>query len=275
MTLYPPPSPSVQTESQPTSVRKSTRPNLLYKSNQTEQKCIICDNHRYIKGRLPQLINIALKRAVDETYAAESTLKEYAEIHLKLHNEKYIDSAHRILLVLGISSLFAADVSYHKSCYDGFRSSWWKTKLENKSTTQVLDNKEDPLQELFRLIQFHIVQKHGIYTLAQLHDFYEEISAERETKSTLRSIDLKNKLVEKFDDKLKFMKSSQSSTSNTLKFVMSVDKSVLPNCLFTVLLGGGIQKSLLVKSCGPVVSAEIQIDYLRKNANGLRHHRTY
>ena len=76
------PSPSVQTESQPTSARKSTRQNLLYKSNQIEQNCIICNNHRYIKGRLDQLINIALERAVDGTYVAESTLKEYAEIHL-------------------------------------------------------------------------------------------------------------------------------------------------------------------------------------------------
>ena len=265
------PSPSVQTESQPTSVQKSTRQNLLYKSNQIERKCIICNNHRYIKGQLDQIINIALKRAVDGTYVAESTLKEYAKIHLKLHNEKYMDSANRIPLVLGTSSLFAADVSYHKSCYDGFRSSWWKTKLENKSTTRVLDNKEHPLHKLFRLIQYHIVQKHEIYTLTQLRHFYEEISAEGETKSTLRSIDLKNKLVEKFDDKLKFMKFSQSSTSNTSEFVMSADESVLPNCVSTVLLGGGIQKSLLVKNCGKVVSAEI----LRKNANGLQHHRTY
>ena len=44
------PGPSVQTQSQPTSVRKSTRLNLLNKSNQTERKCIICNNHRYIKG---------------------------------------------------------------------------------------------------------------------------------------------------------------------------------------------------------------------------------
>ena len=121
-----------------------------------------------------------------------------------------------------------------------------------------MDNEEDSLHELFRLIQFHIVQKHEIYTLAQLCHFYEEISAERETKSTLRSIDLKNKLVEKFDDKLEFMKSSQSSTSNTSEFVMSAGKSVLPNCLSTVLPGGSIQKSLLVKNCGKVVSAEIQ-----------------
>ena len=85
--------------------------------------CIICNNHQYIKGRLDQLINIALKGAVDGTYVAESTLKEHAEIHLKLDNGKYIDSANKVLLVLGTSSLFAADVPYHKSCYDGFRSS--------------------------------------------------------------------------------------------------------------------------------------------------------
>ena len=137
-------------------------------------------------------------------------------------------------------------------------NSGWKTKLENKSTTQVLDSKEDLLHKLFRLIQFHIVQTHEIYTSAQLRRFYEEISSEGETKSTLRGIDLKNKLVEKFDDKLKFMKSSQSSASNTSEFVMSADDSVLPNCLYTVLLGRDTKKSLLVKNCGKVVSAEIQ-----------------
>ena len=100
-----------------------------------------------------------------------------------------------------------------------------------------MDNKEDSLHKLFRLIQFRIVQKHEIHTLAQLRRCYEEISAEGKTKSTLSSIDLKNKLVEKFDDKLKFMKSSQSSISNTSEFVMSADESVLPNCLSTVLLG--------------------------------------
>ena len=121
-----------------------------------------------------------------------------------------------------------------------------------------MDNKEDPLHELFRLIQFHIVQKHEICTLEQLLHFYEEISAEGETKSTLRSIDLKNKIVEKFDDELKFMKFSQSSTSDTSEFVMSADESVLPNCLSTVLLRGGIQKSFLLKNCGKDVSAEIQ-----------------
>ena len=40
---------------------------------------------------------------------------------------------------------------------------------------------------------------------------------------------------------------------------MTADESVLSNCLSTVLLGGGIQKSLLVKNCGNVVSAESQL----------------
>ena len=50
--------------------------------------------------------------------------------------------------------------------------------------TQVLDNKDDSLHELFRLIQFHIAQKHDIYTLARLRHFNEEVSAEGATKST-------------------------------------------------------------------------------------------
>ena len=101
-----------------------------------------------------------------------------------------------------------------------------------------------------------LFKKHEIYTLPQLRHFYEKIRAEGETKSTLRY--LKNKLVEKFDDKLKFVTSSQSSTSSTSEFVMSADDFVLPNCLSTVLIGGGIQKSSLVKNCGKGVSAEIQ-----------------
>ena len=39
---------------------------------------------------------------------------------------------------------------------------------------------------------------------------------------------------------------------------MSSDESVLPNCLSTVLLGGDIQKCLLIKNCANSVSEEIQ-----------------
>ena len=63
---------------------------------------------------------------VDGNYKAEGTLKYYAEVHLKSKNERFIDSANRILLVLGTSSLCAADLSYHKS-YESFNSPWWKS----------------------------------------------------------------------------------------------------------------------------------------------------
>ena len=70
----------------------------------------------YAKGRLDYLQNIPIKRTVDGTYKTKDLLKEYVEIHLKSKHERFIDGANRILLVLGTCSLFAADVSYHKSC---------------------------------------------------------------------------------------------------------------------------------------------------------------
>ena len=42
------------------------------------------------------------------------------------------------------------------------------------------------------------------------------------------------------------------------EFVLPSDDSLLPTCLSTVLLGGGIQQSLLIKSSPKAVSEEIQ-----------------
>ena len=89
-----------------------------------------------MKSQLDQLQNISQISTVDGTYKAEDTLKEYAEIHLKSKNERFIDSTNRILLVLETSLLFAADVLYHKSYYESFRSPWWKRKKENSNTTK-------------------------------------------------------------------------------------------------------------------------------------------
>ena len=124
------------------------------------------EQDRYTKGELDLLQNVSLKRTVDGTYKAEGTLKEYAEFHLKSKNERFIDSASRKLLVLGISSLFAADVSNHRSYYESFRSRWWKRKIENSNTTKDTVHNDNPLDELFRLVQFHIIDWHEIYTLA-------------------------------------------------------------------------------------------------------------
>ena len=73
------------------------------------------------KGSIRSPIKYITKQTVDGTYKAEDTLKKYAEIHLKSKKERFISNANRILLVLGTSSLFAADVTYHKSYYESFR----------------------------------------------------------------------------------------------------------------------------------------------------------
>ena len=51
---------------------------------------------------------------------AEKTLKEYSELHIKNNNATYIDEVNWILLTLATRSLLAADVAYHKSCYQAF-----------------------------------------------------------------------------------------------------------------------------------------------------------
>ena len=113
-----------------------------------------------------------------------------------------------MLLVLGTSSLFAADVSHHKSCYEYFyfRSLWWK-KIGNSNRAKDSVLIDDPLYELFSLIQFHIIDRYEIYTLAKLRNFHQYKTATEKKSVKLRSIDLKNKL-----------KNEQFCQINCLKF---------------------------------------------------------
>ena len=130
-----------------------------------------------------------------------------------------MDSANRTLLVLGTSSLFAADVSYHKSLsvVPGGKEKY-KTVTQQKlpCTTKILyiDN----------LTVFHIIDR--------------------------RSTDLKNKLKEKFKQKLNFWKPTLFSLINASEIAMSTEDPVLQE--------GGIQENLLIKNCPKSVSDEIQ-----------------
>ena len=181
--------------------RRSNRKTLEHKSSQEQWKYIICNTDRFLKGRKVALQNLSLKRKHDGSYVAEETLKEYANVHIALNNQQYIEGAKRILLMLNTTSLFAADVSYHRTCYDSFRTSWWKKKLEslNSSTNNpdVEVTNDTPINELFHLIDYYIIHRQEIYTLAQLRHFYEQLN-EKEEHPVLRSIDIKEKLIEKF-----------------------------------------------------------------------------
>ena len=73
-----------------------------------------------------------------------------------------------------------------------------------------------------------------------------------------RSIDLKERLQEKFQDKRKFICPTQSNSSNISEYVMSSSENLLADCITTAELGGGIKMSIAVKNMGTSICAEIQ-----------------
>ena len=56
-----------------------------------------------------------------ENHQAEETLTKFANIHIQI-DTKYKDFAQTILPQQIVSTLFAANVSYHEDCYQSFRS---------------------------------------------------------------------------------------------------------------------------------------------------------
>ena len=115
---------------------------------------------------------------------------------------------------------------------------------------------DTPINELFHLIDYYIIHRQEVYTLAQLRQIYEQLN-EKEEHPVLRSIDIKEKLIEKFKQKLIFRKSSYS-TSNKSEYVISSEESLVPNCLESVILGGRIPKSLYLKNTETAISHDIQ-----------------
>ena len=103
---------------------------------------------------------------------------------------------------------------------------------------------DNPLYKLFSLIQLHTIDWHEISTLAQLHNIYQQLTRTEEKPVKLQLIDLKNTLKGTFEQKLKFLKPTHFSLTNSSEFVMLSQDSVLPNRLLKFLLGGVIQKSL-------------------------------
>ena len=92
------------------------------------------------------------------TDLAEDTLKDFAEIHIRDNNEKYVEGARRILLTLSTSSsLLAADVAYHREgCYIPFRSHYWLKRGDLKA--EVIGDEDDTKswEKFYQLYQLFI-----------------------------------------------------------------------------------------------------------------------
>ena len=99
----------------------STSQQFRYQSFQEESKCIICtevkkDNH----GKVIPMQTTTFPSKYCKEHLVEKELKEFTKIHVENYT-KFQDAENRILLNYSInSSLFSANVGYHKSYYQMF-----------------------------------------------------------------------------------------------------------------------------------------------------------
>ena len=102
---------------------------------------------------------------------AEKQLKEVTQIHVE-NCTKFQDAGNRILLNSSInSSLFSANVGYHKSCYQTFRVPSWKKVNSDKPFTF----EKDHIEEFVGVTEYLVVSKREVYTLRQLRELYASI----------------------------------------------------------------------------------------------------
>jgi hypothetical protein len=226
---------------------------LAYTSSwQKEEKkrCIICNDDKWEKGRLIPVQTITL------TDKAEATLAEYANLHVKDNNAKYIAGANRILIILATTSLFAADVGYHKKlCYEPFRSPAWKRKRGGTCMT-VSTDEDDALEEMYQLIVVHIIKRHEIYTMAQLTSAFNQIRSDKRL-AECRSTDLKEILQQKFGSQLMFHQPTQSR-SRASDYVFPKSMEFTAKCIETAVLGGGIAKYVSLKNTARTIHISIK-----------------
>ena len=237
--------------------RKSLRNKQKYESSWTvesQKRCIICNKDIFSKGKLqpPQTISIVDK--------AEDTLKEFAELHIRNNNEKYVEASKRILLVLSTKSLLAANVAYHrKECYQPFRANGWKRQ---KSSDTSVGNYEasknnEAWDSLCQFVKYSILIKKEVYTVAQLRCMYNELQKDFEDKVTKsRNIDIKTKLKLCFDEDLTFLASNKESKGP--EYVVSSDVSLSYDVIKAYASGNGIPKYVTIKTTAQLLSNSIR-----------------
>ena len=74
-----------------------------------------------------------MKKHEKENHQAEETLTKFANIPIQ-NDTKYKDAAQRILLQQNVSTLFAANISYHEGCYQSFLSPCWERSSQKSKS---------------------------------------------------------------------------------------------------------------------------------------------
>ena len=61
--------------------------------------------------------------------------------------------------------LFAANVSYHKDCYQSFRSPCWERSSQKSKSGQITH--DDESTEFFKLVSYHIIERQHSFSTAE------------------------------------------------------------------------------------------------------------
>ena len=163
-------------------IRKSSCKLTQYKSSLDGRNCIICNEIKYEKGRKCHYL-VWLWRNMGN-HQAEEALSKFANSHIQ-NDTKYKDAAQIILLQQNVDILFAANITYHKDCYQSFRSPCWERSSQKSKSDKITHDEERT--KFFKLISDHIIERHDICPLAQVKKASDEITKE----TRLRTSDFK------------------------------------------------------------------------------------
>ena len=131
------------------SIRKSSRKLTQYKSSLDDRNCIICNGIKYEKVIKVPLLSMTLRKHGKENHQAEETLNKFVNSHIQ-NDTNYKNAAQRILHQQNVTTLFAANVSYHKDCYQSFRSPCWERSSQKSKSDKITH--DDESTEFFKLI---------------------------------------------------------------------------------------------------------------------------
>ena len=107
----------------------------------------------------------------DKEHLAENQLKEFAQIRVENYT-KFQDAGNRFLLNSSTnSSLFSANVGYHKSCCQTFRAPSWKKVKSDKPFIF----EKNFIEELVGVIEYLVVLERKVHILRRSRLLYATI----------------------------------------------------------------------------------------------------
>ena len=102
-------------------------------------------------------------------------------------------------------------MAYHwEECHIPFRSHHWKKGYQAEVVVNHEQEETSPLEEFSQLVKVHVLFRREVYTLAELREIYDDVRSVRGISTCSFAIDLKDKLLNLFGDRIMFSKIENS-----------------------------------------------------------------